>query len=92
MDRTGARRRVRRRVVADAEGLRVLWFEAALPELAEGLCAIVSDPDLEVIVDRAIGYSLAANGGEVIEVKIPIVYSGFHWGRISDPACSLSSE
>jgi hypothetical protein len=50
--------------------------EAALPELAKGLSAVASDPDLEVIVDRAIGYSLAANGEEVIEVRIPIVCSG----------------
>lgn len=50
--------------------------EGALPELSDGLAAIAVDPDLEVIVDRAIGYSLAANGEEVIEVKIPIVCSG----------------
>jgi hypothetical protein len=48
----------------------------ALPELAEGMSAIAASPDFEVVVDRAIGYSLAANGGEVIEVRIPIVCSG----------------
>jgi hypothetical protein len=50
--------------------------ESALPELAEGFSAVTTDPDLEVIVDRAIGYSLAANGDEVIEVRIPIACSG----------------
>lgn len=50
--------------------------EAALPELTKGFSAEASDPDLETIIDRAIGYSLAANGDEVIEVRIPIVCSG----------------
>lgn len=53
-----------------------LLIEAALPELADGFTAISTDTDLEAIVDRAIGYSLAANGDEVIEVRIPIVCSG----------------
>jgi hypothetical protein len=53
-----------------------LLTTSALPELAAGLAAVADDPDLEVIVDRAIGYALAANGEEVIEVRIPIVCSG----------------
>ncbi len=48
----------------------------AMPDLATGLASVSVDPELEVIVDRAIGYSLAANGEEVIEVRIPIVCSG----------------
>jgi hypothetical protein len=53
-----------------------MLVQTALPEIAAGLGAVAADPDLEVIVDRAIGYSLAANGEEVIEVRIPIVCSG----------------
>lgn len=49
---------------------------SALPALANGLATIAADLDLEVILDRAIGYSLAANGDEVIEVRIPIACSG----------------
>jgi hypothetical protein len=53
-----------------------LLVGTALPELATGLALVSADRDLEVIIDRAIGYSLAANGDEVIEVRIPIVCSG----------------
>ncbi len=49
---------------------------AAIPRLATGFSVLVENPDLEVIVDRAIGYALAANGDEVIEVRIPNVCSG----------------
>jgi hypothetical protein len=48
----------------------------AIPRLAKGFSALAEDPDLEVIVERAIGYALAANGEEVIEVRIPNVCSG----------------
>jgi hypothetical protein len=48
----------------------------AIPQLAKGFSVLAEDPDLEVIVDRAIGYALAANGEEVIEVRIPNVCSG----------------
>lgn len=49
---------------------------SALPELADGLGALGEKSAMEVIVDRAIGYSLAANGDEVIDVKIPNACSG----------------
>lgn len=48
----------------------------AVPRLAAGFAVLAENPDLEVIVDRAIGYALAANGEEVIEVRIPNVCSG----------------
>jgi hypothetical protein len=38
-----------------------LLIPSALPEVSAGLASVSADPDLEVIVDRAIGYSLAAN-------------------------------
>jgi len=49
---------------------------AALPQLAAGFEAFETDEAMEVIVDRAIGYALAANGDEVIDVRIPIACSG----------------
>lgn len=48
----------------------------AIPQLAAGFSALAEDPELEVIVDRAIGYALAANGEEVVDVRIPNVCSG----------------
>lgn len=51
-------------------------FDDALPELAAGLAAHASDPAMEKVIDRAIGYCMAANGDEVIDVRIPIACSG----------------
>jgi hypothetical protein len=69
--------------------------EEAIPELAKGLSTVASDEDLEVIVDRAIGYSLAANGEEVIEVRIPIVCSGLEllaWAVLQRESWLIDSD
>lgn len=48
----------------------------ALPGLAGHFSNLASDRTQEEIVDRAIGFSLAANGDEVLDVKIPMACSG----------------
>jgi hypothetical protein len=48
----------------------------ALPVLAEGLRMIALDPAMLEIVDRSVGHLLAAGGGEVLDVRIPIACSG----------------
>lgn len=48
----------------------------ALPDLAERLASLANDRTQEEIVDRAIGFSLAANGDEVLDVRIPMACSG----------------
>jgi hypothetical protein len=46
-----------------------------LPLLAEKLSGIADDPALETIVDRAINQLQAADGSEVLDVRIPIAGS-----------------
>jgi hypothetical protein len=48
----------------------------ALPMLGSGFSAFDSDEAMVEIVDRAIGYSLAANENVLLDVKIPIACSG----------------
>jgi hypothetical protein len=50
--------------------------EVALPELADGFAAIEEDKVMEVIVDRAIGYLLAAGDNGVLDVRLPIACAG----------------
>lgn len=51
-------------------------FSDALSQLSAGLSAYESDQAMEEVIDRAIGYCLAANGDEVIDVRIPIACAG----------------
>jgi len=48
----------------------------ALPMLGSGLSAFDSDEAMVEIIDRAIGYSLAANDNALLDVKVPIACSG----------------
>jgi hypothetical protein len=48
----------------------------ALPMLASGLTRWDSDEAMIEIIDRAIGYSLAANDDALLDVKVPIACSG----------------
>jgi hypothetical protein len=49
---------------------------AALPSLALGLSELASDLAFDAIVDRAINFLMAADGGEVVDVRLPIAWSG----------------
>jgi hypothetical protein len=53
-----------------------LLIGEALPMLGSGFSAFHSDEAMVEIVDRAIGYSLAANENVLLDVKIPIACSG----------------
>ena len=46
-----------------------------LPTLASGLSNVASDRALDAIVDRAINHLLAADGDEVLDVRIPVACS-----------------
>jgi hypothetical protein len=48
----------------------------ALPALATGLSSLADDPALQQVVDRAGHHLLAANGPEVLDVRIPVACSG----------------
>jgi hypothetical protein len=48
----------------------------ALPALATGLSSLADDPALQQVVDRAGRHLLAANGPEVLDVRIPVACSG----------------
>jgi hypothetical protein len=48
----------------------------ALPTLAGGLSSLADDPALQQVVDRAGRHLLAANGPEVLDVRIPVACSG----------------
>jgi hypothetical protein len=48
----------------------------ALPALATGLSSLADDPALQQIVNRAGRHLLAANGPEVLDVRIPVACSG----------------
>jgi hypothetical protein len=48
----------------------------ALPVLAIGLTSLANDPALQQVVDRASRHLLAANGPEVLEVRIPVACTG----------------
>jgi hypothetical protein len=48
----------------------------ALPALATGLSLLADDPALQQVVDRAGRHLLAANGPEVLDVRIPVACSG----------------
>ncbi len=48
----------------------------ALPMLGSGISDFDSDEAMVEIIDRAIGYSLAANDNALLDVKIPIACSG----------------
>jgi hypothetical protein len=48
----------------------------ALPVLAHGFNALGGDPALQAVVDRAVNHLLAANGSEVLDVRIPVACSG----------------
>ncbi len=48
----------------------------ALPALATGLSSLGDDPALQQVVDRAGHHLLAANGPEVLDVRIPVACSG----------------
>jgi hypothetical protein len=55
----------------------------ALPTVAGGLSSLADDPALQQIVDRAGRHLLAANGPEVLDVRIPVACSGLEllsWG------------
>jgi hypothetical protein len=47
-----------------------------LPALATGLSSLADDPALQLVVDRAGRHLLAANGPEVLDVRIPVACSG----------------
>jgi hypothetical protein len=49
---------------------------SALPALAAGLSLLADDPALQQVVDRAGRHLLAANGPEVLDVRIPVACSG----------------
>jgi hypothetical protein len=53
-----------------------LLIGEALPMLGSGISAFDSDEAMVEIIDRAIGYSLAANDNILLDVKIPIACSG----------------
>lgn len=46
-----------------------------LPTLARGLSQFADDDALEAVVDRAINHLLAADGSEVLDVRIPVACS-----------------
>jgi hypothetical protein len=48
----------------------------ALPQLADGRTQLEADPVLARCLDRAIALDLAANGQEVLDVKLPVACSG----------------
>jgi hypothetical protein len=48
----------------------------ALPQLAAGRTQLESDPVLAKCLDRAIALHLAANGQEVLDVRLPVACSG----------------
>jgi hypothetical protein len=48
----------------------------ALPQLAAGRAQLEADPVLAECLDRAIALHLAANGPEVLDVKLPVACSG----------------
>lgn len=48
----------------------------ALPILGSGLSGFQTDEAMAEIIDRVIGYSLAANDNALLDVKVPIVCSG----------------
>ena len=48
----------------------------ALSALATGLSSLADDPALQQVVDRAGRHLLAANGQEVLDVRIPVACSG----------------
>jgi len=48
----------------------------ALPVLATGSSLLADDPALQQVVDRAGRHLLAANGPEVLDVRIPVACSG----------------
>jgi hypothetical protein len=48
----------------------------ALPALATGLSSLADDPALQQVVDRAGRHLLAANGPDVLDVRIPVACSG----------------
>ena len=48
----------------------------ALPVLAIGLSSLADDLALQAVVDRAVNHLLAANGPEVVDVRIPVACSG----------------
>jgi hypothetical protein len=48
----------------------------ALPQIAAGRTQLEADPVLAKCLDRAIALHLAANGQEVIDVKLPVACSG----------------
>jgi len=48
----------------------------ALPALGTGLSSLADDPALLQVVDRAGRHLLAANGPEVLDVRIPVACSG----------------
>jgi hypothetical protein len=47
-----------------------------LPALAIGLTSLANDPALQQVVDRAGRHLLAANGPEVLDVRIPVACTG----------------
>ena len=48
----------------------------ALPALAIGLTSLADDPALQQVVDRAGRHLLAANGPEVLDIRIPVACTG----------------
>lgn len=53
-----------------------LLVPEALPSLGSGISAFDADEAMAEIIDRVIGYSLAANDNALLDVKVPIVCSG----------------
>jgi hypothetical protein len=50
--------------------------QAALPTLSSRLTEIARDKALDLIVERAINFLLAADGTEVLDVRVPMAWSG----------------
>jgi hypothetical protein len=66
----------------------------ALPLLADGLAGLSRDPQMEAVVDRGINHTFAANGDEVLDVRIPVACSGVEllaWA-VLQRHCSLSKK
>lgn len=72
-----------------------LLIAEALPMLGSGLSSFDSDEAMIEIIDRAIGYSLAANDSALLDIKVPIACSGLEllsWAVLQQEGIMQSSD